>query len=200
MPIIPVGFGQLTFVFLIDGDTEEMLTSVGVDLSEAGGDFDAVVEGATATWAESFLLEQTIACTYVRTVLQVGQDGGDPLVFEDISGLAGLDPTGPLPPNVAYLMRKTTTLGGRAGRGRMFLPGIALQGEFEANGTVSDDKLFDMQTRGNQFFNIMASGNSGAFPDSALVLLHSGATPAPTTLTGLQAQRKLATQRRRLRP
>lgn len=200
MPIIPAGFGQCTFAFLIEGDTEEMLTSIGLDLAAAGGDFQEVVEGAHNVWGASVLLEQSVACTLVRTILQVGQDGGDPLVFEAVIPQVGTDGDGPLPPNVAFLVRKSTSLGGRAGRGRMFVPGVALQSSYEANGTVEAAKLADLQLRFSAFRSNMISGNAGDFPASPPVLLHSTAIPPPTDILALQAQGRLATQRRRLRP
>ena len=95
------------------------------------------------------------------------------------------------PPQVCWLIRKITESGGRAGRGRMYYPGV-----FSANS--SDGGFIDLptlqawQAKLDDFLEGLAVGGSG------MVVLHNSAL-APTPVTALEIQPQVATQRRRLR-
>jgi hypothetical protein len=94
-------------------------------------------------------------------------------------------------PNTAYLLRKTTDLGGREGRGRLFWPGVN-ETDIDGTGTVAPARISALQTDCNAFLTALAAN---AVP---MVLLHNSAT-VPTDVIGLICEPKVATQRRRLR-
>lgn len=96
------------------------------------------------------------------------------------------------PPNVSVLVKKTTGLLGRKNTGRMYVPGIAQDGTFNAAGVMSTG---DLEVYVNTFHNFFEDlTTAGALP----YILHSG-NDAPTKITDFQAQGVASTQRRRLR-
>lgn len=96
------------------------------------------------------------------------------------------------PPNVAFLVRKQTQLGGRKGRGRMFFPGV-IDTDVDGAGivvpAVAAGLLDDL---GNAFADLV---NDSLSP----MLLHGDGATQPTLITSLFVDPRVATQRRRLR-
>lgn len=99
-----------------------------------------------------------------------------------------------VPANSSALVTKVTPFGGRAGRGRFYLPGIQENGVAEdgrMDGTLTANIQADMTT----FLEALDTA------DCAMVVLHGAGSPitTPTSVNALVVQRLLATQRRRLR-
>lgn len=94
----------------------------------------------------------------------------------------------------AYLIHKNTALGGRAGRGRFFLPGIP-ETAIGPGGAIVGGALSAI----NAALASMHADLVGA--DLPPVLLHSAGSPisAPTTITSFSVDATAATQRRRQR-
>ncbi len=126
--------------------------------------------------------------------IRIGQDPGDPVVatgtLSDVGGGIQLA----TPANVALLFRKLTGLGGRAHRGRMYVPwalnsAVVNEGGFIEAATVASyaavaaDLLTELTTLGHE-----------------MVLLHDSTSPdvTPTLVTNLVPDGQVATQRRRL--
>lgn len=101
-------------------------------------------------------------------------------------------------PSIALLVNKLTATGGRRGRGRMFVPGLA-ESSVGNGGFLATGKQTSLQTAWDQFFAAMTTGTR------PLYLLHrhdpvQGQTPvAPTIMTSLQVASLCATQRQRMR-
>nr|CRY97462.1 hypothetical protein [uncultured prokaryote] len=108
-------------------------------------------------------------------------------------------------PNVTYLVRKHTGLGGKMGQGRMYLPGVA-EGMVDEAGTLNSGVRSGYETAWQAFWLGL---NTGGLP---MYLLHSFgqymnrknelvtvAARTPTIVTSLTVDAKVATQRRRLR-
>ena len=97
-------------------------------------------------------------------------------------------------PQVAYLIHKNTDDGGRAGRGRFFLPGVP-DANVNPNGTILGGTLTTMQTALDTFLaNLIAD-------DLIPVVLHNIGSPlsSPSPITSFSPDARAATQRRRLR-
>lgn len=104
------------------------------------------------------------------------------------------------PPQVAYIIKRTTAFAGRQFRGRLFLP-------FVNENTVNGAGVLDAAEA--TLLSTTAQNLNGALvgpPDTGLnsfVILHrepkSGATPAPTTVVAHLGSSTVATQRRRLK-
>jgi hypothetical protein len=93
---------------------------------------------------------------------------------------------------VAALCRKITELGGRKGRGRWYLPGMA-EANVTSGGALNATYLGNLNTD-LEVFRAFIDGTV----DAAMVLLHNDLT-TPTLVTELVAQGTVATQRRRQR-
>lgn len=204
---IPVGFGLAAWRFSLAGDPEEMVTTCGVDLSDAAGDFIEAANNCFRAWSQQFPAAQLDADWTVHGVrLWVGQDGGAAVAYDsDVAGYTGVASGGGPVQNTAVLVKKTTARAGRSGRGRFYWPpfGLGVAG-YSPAGVLASGTLADYQGRFGPMRTAMESGSgSGMSFAVAPVLLHSipevGSPPAPDAILAFTVATVLATQRRRLR-
>jgi hypothetical protein len=196
--IIPQGFANCILLFQVEGDSEIMQTAMGVDVSEAGGDFEAVGAKFGGEFGNVFIDDISDQATLVGVDVVVGQDGGDPITVNVPFSDTGAGGAFPLPPNCAVLLRKHTGLGGRAGRGRMFIPGFQLTGNTQPNGTINGSLVTEWNNDALAWR--LALESDTVPPAIPPVLFHAIDTVPPTPITALTIDPKVATQRRRLRP
>lgn len=195
--IIPPGYAEAALRLDLANDPDPMYITFGIDISEAGGDFDAVAESIfTATLGT---LEDVISSEYTipGVRLSIGQDGGGSLsgYFPFSAIIEGEDGPNPSTQNVAYLIQKRTGTLGRQGRGRMFVPGVT-EGQVGPTGLLTDAQRDALDLAWNTWLDQLAGGD----PGTPMVLLHSeGVELAPTPVLSLVTDQRVATQRRRLR-
>jgi hypothetical protein len=117
--------------------------------------------------------------------------GPSALVSSNIQGTGG---SNGISSNVSYLVRKVTALGGRAGRGRMYLPGPT-EADVNEAGAILGARVTSLQAALNDFLTQMVADGDGP------VLLHGVGSPisTPTPITSFSLDTRAATQRRRLR-
>lgn len=128
--------------------------------------------------------------------LAIGQDGGDPVLGFSGATVPGGRTMNSTSPAVAALLRKRTALGGRRGRGRMYLPWACAEADVTEGGVIGGTTLSGLQDAAPQFLEDLEAVGLGM----PMVLLHStGSTPVPipTNVTSLQVETIVATQRRR---
>jgi hypothetical protein len=113
-------------------------------------------------------------------------------VSRNVQGLAGT--VGMAPPNCAKLVQKRTGLGGRANRGRLFLPFVV---EVNVNDQGDMTSAY-ANAEQNRVTNWVVATNSLGDIASAVVL-HNNPAIAPTDVISHVLQVRVATQRRRLR-
>lgn len=191
--VIPDGFGQAAYRFSLTGDPEVMISTIGVLWEGIGGDPQDTAESMRDQFMSVFSGADIIAgWSFLGVSLKAQSGGGLPGVFEAPANVVGTAAIGAPPNNVSTLVKKITALGGRSGRGRMFLPPFNLNETSVANnGMITGAVLATMQT-----------GINAAFWAANRVLLHDSATPGspdPTPITSLIVDPQVATQRRRLR-
>jgi hypothetical protein len=190
---IPPGFAQAAYHFSLVGDPEEMVTTMGYEISNAGSAqtlANSLADGFTNTvFPVAIMSDQA---TFKGVKLRVGQDGGPPVIVEAPRNVPGTSGQGYPTQNVAILFRKTTGLGGRRGRGRCYLPPFWVkESEVAPNGVMTTAQVDMLQGCADRWFAL-----------GSPVLLHEQGpvgTPPPTPLTGIVADPSVATQRRRLR-
>lgn len=95
------------------------------------------------------------------------------------------------PPNVAVLVHKNTTLGGRKGRGRMFIPWYVDKGSIDEAGGIDGTQRTNIN---NSLDNMLTALDAADYP---MRLLHNDST-VPSAVTGLTVDSRVATQRNRL--
>ncbi len=201
--IIPPGYAQVVWSFTCDGDSEPMVTTCGIDLSEDPGDADELTANRMfGAMVPGMIPVISSAYTLTHVTLYIGQDGGPTVVHESTSEPVEGEAGTPCPPNTAVLIRKRTDLAGRRGRGRFYIPGVA-ESIVEANGNLTapgkaawDEAVVDFYSRVNNV-------DIGAVAYPPVVLHRSegiGVEPIPTPISLFAVEAKVATQRRRLRP
>lgn len=194
--VIPPGFAQLVYRFTLASDPEPMVVTIGRNLSTYGGidqaDVDTMAGYFTTASPASSLYS---VYRYEGMTLYQGQDGAPPVVWESSPSVAfqGTAAGETLPQNCAYLVRKRTALGGRRGRGRMYVPPFWFsEATVDSRGYLTSAAVTAAQTRMNNWFS-----------GSGWVILHApgiSATPDPTEIVSFVVQNQIATQRRRMRP
>lgn len=194
MPVvIPAGFGEVTFVFT-GGPSDPMTNVLGVDPPDGMPTPDIAQLAAEAYSAAAATNPQTFqwfGVTFDRTIARRNL-AGVMQTAEFPVGTVGEVGGQPMPFNTSVLVRKTTAIGGRRGRGRWYFMG--------ANELDSSDGAFlDTGPR-----NAYQGAFTNMFNDLVAdllnpVVLHDTAAVAPTPITGFSVQARLATQRRRLR-
>lgn len=203
--LYPEGWASALVEFTQSGDSEPMAITWGIG---PGGITPSPVVAAALAQDTVDVLKATGApleanqlytnWTFVGVTVTIqGPLGG-------VSGFAPAGVTGTsaspqhMPVNVAVLVHKLTSAGGRRGRGRMYLPPFALgDASVDNNGVVSSALVTAWNTRWAQALSDLALAGAtmylGHSPDSM------GAAIEPTLVSALQVDTRVATQRTRLR-
>jgi len=186
MPVPPAGFQQVnTFYDLAGQGTDDAEVVFGValpafDLTNVNALFDIYTSAFKTMLNNGSLITRmevhdsslaTITSTHAGVVGTVSGDG--------------------TAPQVAYLVKKLTALGGRKNRGRMYLPGPN-ESKVDADGSVISAFISSSQSSLDNFMT-----DTGA-ADIGIVILHTDLS-TPTDVTSLVMEPKVATQRRRLK-
>jgi len=191
--VIPAGCAQINFNFTGNQLPLGGECTLGLDVSGGSPSPTACATAVAADFVADILpnLCSTVTLTSVRC--KFGPDNTGPFaeVAVGTNGSVGGSGTSPA---VCYLIHKSTDDGGRAGRGRMYLPGVA-----EAN--VGGDGNLTALTISNfdsDFASFIVKLNAdGNVP----MLLHGAASPLtiPSEITVMSCDGRAATQRRRQR-
>lgn len=192
--IIPAGYAQVNLIFTgVDLPTGAECT-FGVDniannLTPQELAQEVYLQADTADLRDMW----TVGVNLSSILVKVGPNATGPSHLEPGS-LQGTATGQSVGPNTAWLVHKSTNFGGRAGRGRMYIPGCSeslVTTSGEANGTTA-----------TVFTNLLEAFRTGmATSDCVLHLLHGAGSPltVPTEITGLACDQRVATQRRRNR-
>lgn len=193
---IPAGYAHVCVFIRNEGSTRSSCVGFGVwsqSLDAAGVTAAVNTTLATTSTFKSGLGSNT---DIIKITAQVGQEGGDPLVDERAVAIAGTGSTTNVAANSAVLVHKRTAVGGRKGRGRLFLPWYVADTNVDEVGFITPATVTTLQSYMDSF---RAALNTNNVP---MRLLHSpdknGVLLAPTAVTDLVVDPQIATQRRRL--
>lgn len=193
--VIPTGFVQVTFHYQLPNDLEDMLTSIGLAVTDVVDIVDA--QGLAESWAgwQSTLVGGNYVLSQMDVLIG---SGAPPYVKQEfpITGV-GFGGTATIPQNSSYLVKKITLAAGHSQRGRMFVPGV-IEGKVSNAGAIASGDV-STANDGLDDFRLYAEGTA---PWDGLFLLHSSDSPAlaATAISQLLLDSRIATQRRRLRP
>lgn len=197
MPPIPVGFGQASFVFegLSAGPGGAMIT-LGLDHP-----FDenptVLAQELFDAYTTNILPAQTQTVDLVEVRLRIASPAGE-IVFSYFQVATGGDTSESLTPNTSWPITKFTSLGGRANKGRWFLPGMPSDIVDDA-GTIENSAVTAMNLQLGGFLVDLAAA------DFTPVILHSvpeGGVPPPpdpTPIVSFACGTKVYTRGSRLR-
>ena len=185
---VPAETMETTCHFFCPGQDGDVVTSFGW----IGADVDSPPDFATTDAAIGQIMGNLSASITMTSIsYRLGSAAADDPVVEravDFVGLAGGEMT---PVNVAFLVKKTTALGGRRFRGRNYLPGVA-------EGVTSDDGSVDTDVVNGINVNIQGMRTDMTGEGIELALLHQSAPWNPTLVVTAVCEAKVATQRKRL--
>ncbi len=191
----PINYAQVTLVFTLTGDAEEMVTTFGVAPDLGFSATLIATHAVTAARAADgpFLASQILggytfqgARAALRTLdgMETGEDFTAPQT--------GTKSGNPLPSNCSELWTKRTALGGRRNKGRNYIPPVYFsEADVDPRGAITVS-MTTRQAVVTQFVTKMAE------LDVPLVLFHSDGG-VPTSITGLTVNSLIATQRERMR-
>ena len=196
--IIPPGFAQAAFVLIGSTGTQPFVTTIGLDISEAGGEFVGAANTAFDIYATELLGITDDALTLSHVTLQIGQDGGSGSVQSDLPPANGTSSGGFGPVAMSLIARKNTPVLGRRGRGRMFIPGVLQEAGVEPDGQLTPTFRGQLQGHLNDFWTGFEDSGIAGTPISP-VLLHSDAEASPTPITSFTASPLVGWIRGRIR-
>jgi hypothetical protein len=194
---VPVGYGLWQFTMVHATIAHAAVSTVGFKVATP-----PYTQGQLASALAAFALAvkpmHDAEVTYSKAVALVGNDG-PPLRYEATGVVVGTRTAGVIsPPNVTYLIKKSTAYAGRRYRGRMYLPFVQSLGVTQTGQLTGPEQTLLVTSAAALFSGLVAAGPNA----SELSLLHAesalSATPAPTPVAALLASSIVATQRRRL--
>ena len=163
---------------------EEAQITFGVDLPT----FDQTNVNALDDIFKDNLKPLCVAAHQLTRTVVVDSTG---LTFESTNApVAGTASGTGWSPQVCFLIRKVTAVGGRRNRGRWYLPGGS-EGDVDTNGDIPAGALAVVNTNVNNFFSDITTADFG------FCILHADGG-APTDIVDLVPSARCATQRRRL--
>jgi hypothetical protein len=191
--IIPVDYSQANLKWVGGGVPLGAQTTFGL---ANDGDFPPadIAQKVLNAWDDCGVMDNiSVQLSIASCLVKNGPNEIGPAaeVAATIPGTSGSEP---LPPNVSVLVAKNTAMGGRMGKGRLFLPGLP-EGSTPGGGVVAATPLAEVQGKMNALLTNLRDANI------PMVLLHSkvGVIELPLEVTSLTVQSRMATQRRRLR-
>jgi hypothetical protein len=190
MAVLPSGtYGQVNYILGGTGMPTGAQLTHGFLVAIAGDMAEAVTQLGLA-FNTNMLPQLPTTVTWEQMLVKFGPNDTGPASLT-AGGGAGTGNSGQVQPNMAILIRKNTSLGGRRGRGRLYWP--CAEGEVDGGGAVLGAKITDLQDAVDSWLSdLTASGWT-------MQLLHDANPPLPSTVTSLAVQATAATQRRRLR-
>jgi hypothetical protein len=190
---IPPGFAQINLVFNGLAVPRGAQCVYGVLVTSGGVNTTPAQVAQVAANAFSVDLAQrvvnNITLKEVKVKFGPNTTGPDHTLT---AGIQGQQNSSGDAPQVAVLIRKVTPFGGRQGKGRMFLPGLA-EAVTDTGGTLQGQYRVDLQ---QDMTDWLTFHDNAGLP---VQLLHAEAGLAPFVVTAMEVQSLVATQRRRLR-
>lgn len=187
--MIPTGYAQFSIVWTdetIDGEAHNVL-GCRLDIVATP---DAIATAILGHVDDNLRPQVSAALTLDRVDVKFGPDDTGPSGTA-AGGLNGGIAGNVTPANLTSLIQKQTLLGGRRGRGRVYMPGVP-EANTQPNGNLTVAYQGALAGSWNQFRLDMEAS------DLPLFLLHSDAT-TPTEIQLFSVDIRPATQRRRLR-
>lgn len=179
--IIPPGFGSAAYIMSATEGTPPFVCTMGLDISNFGGDFVAAANVAFSAWATHIMPVIDTDVTLDRVTLAIGQDGPGGSVDSTLTPVAGGRTGETAPFAQAAIIRKVTNQIGRRGRGRLFLPACTSDAEVDQAGSLLPARSAILQAA---FVDYAAFLTDPADPATIAepVLLHSQAPADPTPI------------------
>ncbi len=192
--IIPEDYAQVNLFWTGTGLPTGGQTAFGLKVDGFGGGPDDAAGEVETAWEASGIMEELTQQVVITSIMvKFGPNLTGPSAVLSV-GIGGDIDNPCVPANTTILLHKNTAAGGRAGSGRMYLPGAA-----------DDDVSNTSEFNPGRVANLTAAATTLlgdlTAADLPMVLLHGEGSPitVPTFVTSITCDGKVATQRRRLR-
>jgi hypothetical protein len=191
--LIPFDYGQVNWKLTGTGLPSGAEVTCGFWHHNFAGTVQDAAEALWQTWADNVmpLLASSVAVTSALVKYGPNDDGA---AYEFVDSQAGTAGSETSPPNAAVLVTKQTIVGGRKGRGRMYVPGIP-EADVSPGGLIAGATV----TAWNAAFEDMRDEATGLNLPFRLLHGEYDPQPAPYSIEAFSVTDLLATQRRRLR-
>jgi hypothetical protein len=203
------GAGAIIPRYRLTGDAEVMTTAFGFTPTAGGTLVDFLAVGPLV--ADAYVQEihgpgipggdpasLQVGWTLQDVVIEANPSDSVPIRIEVPINLVGTNAGQGPPNNVTLLVRKQSALAGRTNRGRSYLPPYGLQeSEVDRAGFLTGAFLTTFQATLDAFLLEVQTDGADLTINHAQPLV--GPIPAPTVVTSLIIDQRVATQRRRLR-
>jgi hypothetical protein len=184
VPTPPSGFANVTLVFDLPGQATDDATIVyGI---QAAAYDTSLAELLFDAWETTILPNQHNGGLLLRAEIETGDGFTYTSTQTAVTGGASGDNE---QPQVAVLIQKRTAQGGRANRGRMYVPMID-GGTFGAEGAMPSGDLLTWQSDIDDWYDSHGAADVGIF------VFHAN-NDTPTEVTSMVVSGLVATQRRR---
>lgn len=197
--VIPNGFAEYSFTHRLTGYDRLAVNTFGVQWADGSESLATQAASIMGFWIARVLPFMDTSVTLVRCVA-IGRDSGGVLHRYDHNlSSAGSTAGAATTPNVALLVRKSSTLAGKQNRGRLYVGWCTEEGSVDETGQIAGATVTVYQTA----FDALHADLATRVPNADMVILHRevdpGPQPAPTVVSSLNVESRIATQRRRLR-
>ena len=190
--VIPDGYAQVNLKFAWPTTQLKAEVVFGISLPDSSMSVtDAANAVETAYLDPPMTAVQSHFCGLETILVKFGPNDTGPSFELPASHGGDLSGQG-VTPNTSLLVKKSTAVGGRRGRGRIYWPGIE-EGVIDAFGNIDPTAQSTFQGLFDGFRTALSSG------DVPMVVLHADTGFTPHLVEDLIVQNVAATQRRRLR-
>jgi len=193
MSVIPEGYGEAT-LFILGGPSDPINIVFGYEVATLTTEPNENAQNAYESFfgGSNIWSRMTGSLVGVKATVREREGGNIRTGEYSLTTATGSPGQPALPPNNAVLIRKVTALGGRHGTGRMYVPG-QIESEVDNAGLISGASLANIQAGATGMLGDLSAN------DMPMYVLHDSALIAPTLVTALSVQSRIATQRRRIR-
>lgn len=191
--VIPDGFAQATLGFTGAAVPTGAAVTLGFERGDLGKSPAEYCDDFATAWETNINGAIVTTCVLSSVLVKFGPTDVGPSAEVGYSNAGNVaTPAGAAAP--AFLIHKNTLMGGRAGKGRMFVPGVP-EASVDVGGVLQSGLATGLTTAFGEFLVDLAT--QGADP----VLLHGPTSPitTPTPITSMTCDPVVGTQRRRQR-
>lgn len=196
--VIPEGFASAAWIINGQYGTGPFVTTMGLGVASADGEYQLIANRCFNAFADNFLPRMSNGLTLSKVVLTVNEGGDLGSVDSSLTPATGGRSQGDDVIALALLLNKQTSILGRAGRGRMFIPGVLGDEDTGLGGEYTSSARNDFQERADDFLDYLTGQQPGQDHPTLPVLLHSD-DRTPTPISRLILNRKVGVLRKRLR-
>lgn len=182
--VVPPGFGLASIILSGNVGTSPYATTIGVGITDYEGDYVGAANHVMAAYASVWAPFTNDDLTIDRVTLFVGADGPSGSVDSNLTPVPGTRSVPITPTACSLILRKQTTDLGRAGRGRMFIPGVLADGDVDEAGRIESASVSLFNAAADDFY--LALNDITDTPATLPYLLHAErpGTPPPTIIQG----------------